>query len=116
MSSFPLKRHAAMSETTFTRMSLEEIRKLKGKTDGERLKRDEPAGTEPEPENGELELDWSKARLVTPQPKKPVSIRLDPDVLAFFKSQGKGYQTRINAVLRAYMNYMKTQERCKTDQ
>jgi len=31
------------------------------------------------------------------------SLRLDPDVLAWFRSHGKGYQTRINAVLRAYM-------------
>lgn len=38
-----------------------------------------------------------------PEPKTPVTIRLDPDVLAFFKAQGKGYQTRINAVLRAFM-------------
>lgn len=36
--------------------------------------------------------------------KKQVSLRLDPDVVAFFKSiSKKGYQTRINAVLRAYM-------------
>ena len=51
----------------------------------------------------EFEVDWSRARLVIPEAKTPVSIRLDPDVLAFFKAQGKGYQTRINAVLRAYM-------------
>ena len=31
-----------------------------------------------------------------------MSIRLDADVLAWMKSQGRGYQTRINAVLRAY--------------
>lgn len=92
-----------MNETTITRMSLEEIRKRKGETDWERLKRDEAAGIEPEPDQDEFEIDWSKARLVIPEPKTPVSIRLDPDVLAFFKAQGKGYQTRINAVLRAYM-------------
>ena len=34
--------------------------------------------------------------------KKPVSLRLDVDVLEWMKSQGKGYQSRINAVLRAY--------------
>ena len=38
-----------------------------------------------------------------PEPKKAVSLRIDPDILDFFKSQGKGYQTRMNAVLRAYM-------------
>jgi uncharacterized protein (DUF4415 family)/uncharacterized DUF497 family protein len=37
------------------------------------------------------------------QKKEPISIKLDRDVLAFFRSQGRGYQTRINAVLRQYM-------------
>jgi uncharacterized protein (DUF4415 family) len=38
-----------------------------------------------------------------PQPKEAISIKLDQDVLAFFRKQGRGYQTRINAVLRRYM-------------
>jgi uncharacterized protein (DUF4415 family) len=45
---------------------------------------------------------WAEAELVPPR-KMPVSLRLDPDILEFFKSQGPGYQTRINAVLRKYM-------------
>ncbi len=43
------------------------------------------------------------ATLAVPVPKDPISIRLDSDVLDFFRSTGKGYQTRINAVLRHYM-------------
>lgn len=35
-------------------------------------------------------------------PKTSISLRVDPDVLAWFKAQGDGYQTRINAVLRAF--------------
>ena len=35
-------------------------------------------------------------------PKKTTTIRLDADVLAWFQSMGKGYQTKINAVLKAY--------------
>jgi uncharacterized protein (DUF4415 family) len=50
-----------------------------------------------------VDIDWSKATLVLPVPKSAVSIRLDKDVLDFFKASGKGYQTRINAVLRHYM-------------
>jgi uncharacterized protein (DUF4415 family) len=92
-----------MNNSTITRMSLEDIRKLKGETDWGRLRREQAAGVEPEPDADEFELDWSRAELVMPEPKTPVSIRLDPEVLAFFKAQGKGYQTRINAVLRAYM-------------
>jgi uncharacterized protein (DUF4415 family) len=38
-----------------------------------------------------------------PQPKELVSIRIDPDVLGWFRKQERGYQTRINAVLRSYI-------------
>jgi uncharacterized protein (DUF4415 family) len=46
---------------------------------------------------------FEKAVIVLPKPKASVSIRLDQEVLDWFKAQGKGYQTRINALLRAYM-------------
>lgn len=41
--------------------------------------------------------------LVAAPPKEQVTLRLDVDVLQWFKSKGKGYQTQINALLRAYM-------------
>jgi uncharacterized protein (DUF4415 family) len=44
---------------------------------------------------------------VLPEPKAAISIRLDTDVLAFFKAGGAGYQSRINAVLRSYMKSTK---------
>ena len=48
--------------------------------------------------------DWLRqARVTVPQPKQAISFRVDPDVLGFFKEQGPRYQTRMNAVLRAYM-------------
>lgn len=49
-------------------------------------------------------LDWSKVTLVEPPKKTAISIRVDQDVLDFFKEAGPGYQRRINAVLRSYMN------------
>jgi uncharacterized protein (DUF4415 family) len=49
------------------------------------------------------DIDWSDAVLVIPAKKKAISIRVDEDVLDYFKSQGEGYQRRINAVLRSYM-------------
>jgi uncharacterized protein (DUF4415 family) len=55
----------------------------------------------PEPEIDEA--FWEKARVVTtPQRKVHTGIRLDADVLVWFRSQGKGWQTRMNAVLRSY--------------
>jgi uncharacterized protein (DUF4415 family) len=46
---------------------------------------------------------FKDAQLRLPVSKQPVTLRLDSEVLAWFKSQGPGYQTRINAVLRLYM-------------
>ena len=45
---------------------------------------------------------WAKAVVKRAEPKAQVTLRLDREVLDWFKAQGKGYQTRINAVLRAY--------------
>jgi uncharacterized protein (DUF4415 family) len=46
---------------------------------------------------------WTNARVVDPVPKQPISLRVDADVLGWFKKQGPRYQSRMNAVLRAYM-------------
>jgi len=48
---------------------------------------------------------FEHARFVAPPTKAAINIRLDRDVLDFFKSEGAGYQTRMNAVLRAYMEH-----------
>jgi uncharacterized protein (DUF4415 family) len=47
--------------------------------------------------------NWSDAVLVIPPKKKAISIRVDEDVLDYFKQEGAGYQRRMNAVLRSYM-------------
>jgi uncharacterized protein (DUF4415 family) len=49
------------------------------------------------------EAFWKQARVVLPKNKETVTIRLDADLLAWLRRE-RGYQTRINAVLRAYMN------------
>jgi uncharacterized protein (DUF4415 family) len=46
---------------------------------------------------------FKRATLRLPEPKTAVTIRLDRQVLNWFKAKGPGYQTRINALLRAYM-------------
>jgi uncharacterized protein (DUF4415 family) len=50
-----------------------------------------------------LDEDFFKeARVVVSPGKKQLTLRLDADVLAWLKAQGKGYQSRINAILRMY--------------
>lgn len=51
---------------------------------------------------------FKRAVLRLPEPKTAVTIRLDQQVLKWFKAKGPGYQTRINALLRAYMEAHKS--------
>ena len=62
--------------------------------------------------NGEIDVSdipeqgkafFKRAILRLPEPKTAVTIRLDRQVLNWFKAKGPGYQTRINALIRAYM-------------
>ncbi len=46
---------------------------------------------------------WKTAKLIMPEPKDRLTIRLDHDVVEWLKKNGRGYQTRINAILRSYM-------------
>ena len=79
----------------------------KGKTDWARLDaltdEDIAKAVANDPDAVPIDIDWSDAVLVVPTRKKAISIRLDEDVLDYFKSQGEGYQRRMNAVLRSYM-------------
>lgn len=57
-----------------------------------------------DPDAGKIPADfWDGADTVMPSEKISVGIRLDSDVVEWFKNAGKGYQTRINAVLKSYM-------------
>lgn len=58
-----------------------------------------------DPDAAPLDIDWSDAKVYFPRGKQAMSLRIDPDVLAFFKATGKGYQTRMNAVLRTYVEH-----------
>jgi uncharacterized protein (DUF4415 family) len=76
--------------------------KKPSETDWDRIDamRDEDLDTSDIPE-----LDdsfFANAVIRLPEPKASVTLRLDREVLDWFKSQGKGYQTRINAVLKGY--------------
>ncbi len=56
-------------------------------------------------EDGPLPESWeSTVEIGLPKAKEGVTIRLDSDVLKWFRSHGRGYQTRINSVLRAFVS------------
>ena len=79
----------------------------KSGTDWERLE----SMTDKETDFSEIpELDeefFRNVEIRLPRRKQHVSMRLDADVLDWFRKQGQGYQTRINAVLRAYVRARK---------
>ena len=54
---------------------------------------------------------WDDAEVVWPQPKEAISLRVDQDVLKWFRSGGPRYQTRMNAVLRSYVRAIEREER-----
>ena len=105
-----------MSKENIVRYTIEEIEAMiargEDKTDWarvdamtdeeiERAMRDDPDWKD------HMDIDWSKAKMVIPDRKKAISIRLDPDIIDFFQATGKGYQTRINAVLRHFVEEQK---------
>ena len=54
---------------------------------------------------------WATASVVEPVSKQPISLRVDTDVLDWFKAQGPRYQSRINAVLRSYMEQRRQEKK-----
>lgn len=56
-----------------------------------------------DPDDVVREPDWTQAVMGIPAPKDHINIRIDHDVLEWFKANGRGYQTLMNNVLRAYV-------------
>ncbi len=63
---------------------------------------------EDEGEHG-IRADWTRAKLILPQAKRSVHLRLEQEVIAFFKSKGKGHISRMQAVLKAYVDAHRSQ-------
>lgn len=86
-----------MSDPDIRRASLAEINKMKER--GE-LFHDPNA-----PEGGETlgPEFWARAQVVEPKAPQPVLLKVEPEVLEFFKSQGKGHLTRMQRILKAYV-------------
>ncbi len=86
------------------------LRPSRGRVDVERIRdvsEARIAATSP-PELKDLPPDfWNDAALV-PAPKRAISLRVDQDVLDWFRAGGPRYQTRMNAVLRAYVSRMQS--------
>ena len=66
-------------------------------------------------DEGPLPAGWESTTTIgLPPAKQDIHIRLDTDILAWFKAHGRGYQTRINAVLRGFVQTRRRTERKHT--
>jgi len=102
-----------MSEPDIRRYTVEQLREMRARgedrTDWAALmaKTEEEleADIASDPDWADIPRDWFKDAVMVgpPIPKKLLSVRLDADTIAWFKAQGRGYQARMNAVLRAYV-------------
>lgn len=64
-----------------------------------------------DPDNRPASLAWlSAGHFVQASPKEPVSLRVDADVLGWFRDAGPRYQTRMNEVLKAYVQHQRQNE------
>ena len=54
-------------------------------------------------DEADMVMDWANTTVELPQPKAVLNMRIDREVLDYFRQTGKGYQSRINAVLRSYV-------------
>lgn len=99
-----------MTKPSTVKLYLNPIKsKPRGKTDFKKLAAmtDEEIRAQSAGDPNFPEIDWENTPVVIVEPvvKTAVSIRLDSDVIEFFKDAGKGYQTRINQILRSYMEH-----------
>lgn len=103
--------HGKMKSENIVKRSWNDRRK--GKTDWKRVDAltdaEIEASIKDDPDWSD-DWNWGEAVLVIPPKKKAISIRVDEDVLDYFKHEGSGYQRRINAVLRSYMQQKKTRK------
>ena len=102
-----------------TRRGSRATKSVKGKTDWKKLsamKDSSIAFTEDAPRTSPE--DWADAvahrGLPLPERKEQIALRVDADVLSWFRSQGSGWQTRMNAVLKAYRDAL-VQQKVPTD-
>ena len=87
---------------------------LRGRADLDRLRgmSEEQISETTPPELADLPADfWDDAEVVEPQPKEAISLRVDADVLAWFRAEGPRYQSRMNAVLRSYMTSIESRRK-----
>ncbi len=95
------------------RYSADELARLKSETDWSKVDATsrEEIERHADEDDGPLPAAWESTVVIgVPEPRQSIHIRLDADVLRWFKARGPGYQTRINAVLKAFVAAKRREE------
>jgi uncharacterized protein (DUF4415 family) len=106
-------RCARSRKDNFVRYSAEEAGTLQSEADWSKVAATSRAAIEQQAleDVGPFPEGWAKTVVIgVPEPRQAINIRLDADVLRWFKARGPGYQTRINAVLRAFVSARQREE------
>jgi len=94
-----IKNYTAAELEAKRAVSRTDLKKVDAMTDAEL----ERAISEDEDERDMLP-DWTRAKLVLSEPKQSVHLRLEQEIIDFFKAQGKGHISRMQAVLKTYVS------------
>jgi uncharacterized protein (DUF4415 family) len=100
-----------MSDENITRVPLEQARKMKGETDWARVDAltdediERAVAEDPDAPPFWTDEDWANAQVIDPQ--NHTAVWLDNDIVAWFQERRPRHQSRINAVLRAYVEAQK---------
>ena len=95
-------------EEKITKINSKDLKNLKSNTNWEKVDKltdaliDRQIALDPDAAKA-LATEWFKKATWVKPTKKGINLRLDSDIVTFFKNQGSGYQTRINQVLRAFV-------------
>jgi len=76
----------------------------RSRTDMAKLRRNDDSDINYDDSPATTKAFWKDAEVFMPHHKVHLSLRLDEDIVEYFKKDGAGYQSRINAVLKAYVN------------
>lgn len=107
-----------LKNENIVRYTAEELRQKRERegtlTDWERVRaltyEEIEAAIASDPDEAGWVYDWDNVIIGLPGPKRQVSLNLDGDIIEWFQASGKGYQTRINTVLRSYVEAQKRRE------
>jgi uncharacterized protein (DUF4415 family) len=108
-----------MKEKGITRIAVKDLHKIKSLTDWKRVDalsdEDIEKAVAEDPDTWiPTKEEWASARVVWPAGKEPIQVGIEKDIVKWFRKRGRGYQSRMNIVLREYIEAQKPPRKATT--